>query len=214
MQIGLVTSGLLTPAGRAAWQRGLTTTARESVASIMRRRGPAIARAAQQNARAGLKGNKAWRSFRARVYADKPGRLPALRIGSRVPWLGVHETGATIAGRLLIPLIRVGPKRFRRILNELNRAGNAYWVKGRSGLPVLMAENLPEQYRVLSRFKSAERKAQRAAGGKGRLKRGQDIPIATLVPRVTLRRRLRFSDTVRRELPTLAAEISAALSRV
>lgn len=213
MQIGLVSSGLLSASGRAAWSRGLTADARVRVAAVMRRRGPAIARAAQQNAQGALKGNKAWRSFRARVYADKPGRLPALKIGSRVPWLGVHETGATIGGPLLIPLIRVGPKRFRRILSELNRAGNAYWVKGRSGLPVLMAENLPEQYRVLSRFKSAERKAQRAAGGKGRLKRGQDIPIATLVPRVTLRRRLRFADTVRRELPTLAAEISAALSR-
>lgn len=213
MKVGLTTAGVLSAASRAAWSREVTGGAREKVAAVMRRRGPAIARAAQQNARSALKGNKAWRSFRARVYADKPGRLPVLKIGSRIPWLGTHETGATISGRLLIPLIRVGPKRFRRVLNELNRAGNAYWVKGRSGLPVLMAENLPEQYRVLSRFKSAERKAQRAAGGKGRLKRGQDIPIATLVPRVTLRRRLRFADTVRAAVPALAAEITAALTR-
>ena len=74
-----------------------------------------------------------------------------------------------------------------------------------------MAENIDEQGRVLSKFKSAERKRMRGEGSTGRLKRGQDIPIATLVPRVQLKRRLRFEATVRARIPALAAAIAQAL---
>lgn len=211
MKISFDASGLLKPGELDSWRRSRQAVINKTVGDIMRKQGKVIAEAAQANARSGLKGNKAWRSFRAKVYDSRPTELPALKIGSRVPWLGAHEEGGTIRGPLLIPIIRLGPKAFRLLLADLNRAGNAYWVPGKSGQPVLMAENITEQGRVLSKFKSAERKRDRAAGGKGRLKRGQDIPIATLVPQVRLKKRIRLDQTVRSRLPALVASIAAAL---
>lgn len=211
MNITLTSTGVIKPGEFESWRRGKQAVIRKTVGDVMRREGRAIADAAQQNARSSLKGNKAWRSFRARVYDSKPNDLPALKIGSKVPWLGMHETGGTIRGPLLIPIIKLGPKAFRRLLTDLNRAGNAYWVPGKSGQPVLMAKNITEQGRVLSKFKSAERKRDRAAGGAGRLKRGQYIPIATLVPQVRIAKRLRFEQTVRNRVPALAGAIAKAL---
>lgn len=211
MKITLTSSGLIKPAEFERWRKSEQLAIRQKVGDIMRRDGRAIAQAAQQNARTTLKGNKAWRSFGAKVYDSRPDEMPALKIGSKVPWLGMHETGGIIRGPLLIPIIKLGPKRFRRLLTDLNRAGNAYWVPGKSGQPVLMAENITEQGTVLSKFKSAERKRDRAAGGSGRLKRGQDIPIATLVPQVRIQKRLRFEATVRGRVPALASAIAKAL---
>ena len=51
---------------------------------------------------------------------------------------------------------------------------------------VLMAENQREYDRTLAPYK---RRHRRATGG-GRLKRGADVPIAVLVPRVTIKKRL------------------------
>jgi hypothetical protein len=211
MNITLTSSGLIKPGEFDSWRRSRQAVIRKTVGDIMRTQGRSIAEAAQANARSGLKGNKAWRSMRAKVYDTRPNDMPALKIGSRIPWLGAHEEGSNIRGPLLIPIIKLGPKAFRRLLNELNRAGNAYWVPGKKGQPVLMAENITEQGRVLGKFKSAERQRDRAAGGSGRLKRGQDIPIATLVPQVRLKKRLRFEQTVRSRVPALAAAIASAL---
>lgn len=211
MNITLTSSGLIKPGEFDSWRRSRQAVIRKTVGDIMRTQGRSIAEAAQANARSGLKGNKAWRSMRATLYDTRPNDMPALKIGSRIPWLGAHEEGSTIRGPLLIPIIKLGPKAFRRLLNELNRAGNAYWVPGKKGQPVLMAENITEQGRVLGKFKSAERQRDRAAGGSGRLKRGQDIPIATLVPQVRLKKRLRFEQTVRSRVPALAAAIASAL---
>lgn len=71
-------------------------------------------------------------------------------------------------------------------LAELMRGGNAYFVKNAKGNVVLMAENIKEHDRPLAGFKRRYRKAE----GVKRLKRGADIPIAVLVPRVVLKKRL------------------------
>ena len=212
MQISLTSTGLIKPAEFDAWSAQRQAAIRRELVGVMRREGKPIAEAAKANARGALGGNKAWRSFGARVYDSKPNQLPALRIGSKVPWLGIHETRGTIRGPLLVPIIRTGPKAFRRILREIRARGDGYWIKGRSGLPVLMAKNLKEYGGTLSRFKSAERKQQRAEGGKGRLRRGQDIPIATLMPQVRIKKRLRFEQTVRGRLPAFIAAIEKAFS--
>jgi hypothetical protein len=43
------------------------------------------------------------KGFTAKVLDKDPNRLPALYVGSRIPWSGMHETGGQIAGRMLIP---------------------------------------------------------------------------------------------------------------
>lgn len=151
------------------------------------------------------------KGFTARVLAKDPKRLPALYVGSRIPWTGMHEKGGTIAGRMLIPLHgRVGRKRFKAQVAELMRGGNAYFIKNAKGHIVLMAENIKEHDRPLAGFKRRYRKAE----GVKRLKRGADIPIAVLVPKVVLKKRLDVERLVAGRIPRLSAAIEKQIRQV
>lgn len=151
------------------------------------------------------------KGFNAKVLDKDTRRLPALYVGSRVPWSGMHESGGQIAGRMLIPLHgRVGRKRFKAQVTELMRGGNAYFVKNAKGNVVLMAENIQEHDRPLAGFKRRYRKAE----GIKRIKRGADVPIAVLVPRVVLKRRLDVRRLVASRVPRLAASIERGIQRL
>ena len=151
------------------------------------------------------------KGFTARVLDRDPKRLPALYVGSRIPWAGMHEQGGTIGGRMLIPLHgRVGRKRFKAQVAELMRGGNAYFIKNAKGNIVLMAENIKEQDRPLAGFKRRYRKAE----GIKKLKRGADVPIAVLVPRVVLKKRLNVERLVVGRIPRLSAAIENQLRAI
>lgn len=151
------------------------------------------------------------KGFSAYVIDRDPTRLPALYVGSRIPWVGMHERGGTISAKMLIPLHgRVGRKRFKAQIAELMRGGNAYFIKNAKGNIVLMAENIKEHDRPLAGFKRRYRKAE----GVKRIKRGVDIPIAVLVPRVMLKKRLDIERLVVRRIPRLAAEIEKQIRAV
>ncbi|MCW2311441.1 DUF6441 family protein [Rhodoferax antarcticus] len=151
------------------------------------------------------------KGFSAYVIDKDPSRLPALYVGSRIPWVGMHEKGGVISAKMLIPLHgRVGRKRFKAQVAELMRGGNAYFIKNAKGNVVLMAENIKEHARPLAGFKRRYRKAQ----GIKRLKRGADIPIAVLVPRVMLKKRLDIERLVVRRIPRLAASIEQQIRSV
>jgi hypothetical protein len=151
------------------------------------------------------------KGFTAKVLAKDPNRLPALYVGSRIPWSGMHESGGQIVGRMLIPLHgRVGRKRFKAQVAELMRGGNAYFIKNAKGNIVLMAENIKEHDRPLSGFKRRYRKAE----GVKRLKRGADIPIAVLVPKVVLKKRLNVERLVAGRIPRLSAEVEQSLKQI
>ena len=150
------------------------------------------------------------KSFTTTVYDRDPNRLPALYIGSRVPWAGIHESGGSISGKLLIPLYgaRMGPKTFKALITRLIAGGNAWFTKNRNGHTVLMAENIGEHDALLRNAKRRYRKAE----GIKRLKRGADVPIAVLVPRVTLRQRLDVRRLVESRTPRIADAIQKQLA--
>jgi hypothetical protein len=151
------------------------------------------------------------KGFSAKVLDRDKKRLPALYVGSRIPWVGMHETGGRIGGKMLIPLHgRVGRKKFKQQVDALMRGGNAYFVKNAKGHVVLMAENIAEHDRPLAGFKRGYRKA----AGIKRLKRGADIPIAVLVPKVVLRKRLNVERLVAGRIPRLAAAIETQVARL
>jgi hypothetical protein len=145
-----------------------------------------------------------------KVFDKKPEHLPALLVGSKIPWLGIHQRGGTVSGNLLIPLLpgRIGPKRFKAVIDGLMRSGNAFFVE-KNGRVLLMAENIAENSSQLARFKRAER----ARTGVKQIRRGQEIPIAVLVKRVDLKRRLNLAGGVQRALPALARAIQRELGR-
>ena len=116
-----------------------------------------------------------------------------------------------MSGNLLIPLLpgRIGHKRFKAVIDGLMRSGNAFFIE-KNGRVLLMAENIKENAGQLGRFKRAER----GRTGAKQIKRGQEIPIAVLVKRVDLKRRLNLAGGVQRALPALARAIQQELDKV
>ena len=214
LKISLTTSGLLDKGELAAWTRSRREAIHKAVAQGMRDSSRSLTDALRTRMQSDLAIRKPafLRSMRAKVLDRDPSRLPALLVGSRVSWLGVHVRGATLTGKMLIPLTesgrRMGRKAFSRVIDTLMRSGNAWFIR-KDGKVILMAENIKENASALTRFKRAERQR---TGAKS-IKRGQEIPIAVLVPRVTLKRRFDFDGTVRRAMPQLAQSINRYLNR-
>ena len=215
MKIDLVAEGLLDRRRFNAWQTNTHKAIHEAVARAMRDSGKDMAEQVRGEMRASFRtaSPKFLRSMHAKVFDRKTNELPALYLGSKVPWLGIHEQGGTIRWRMLIPLLpqhrRIGRKAFARVIVALMRSGNAWFVE-KNGQQILMAENIAENARPLARFRSAERERT----GAKRLKRGQEIPVAVLVRRVTLKKRFDLTRSVRVDLPRLTAAIRKAMSKV
>ena len=213
LKISLTTSGLLDKRELAAWTRSRREAIHKAVGLEMRDSSRSLTEALRTRMQSDLAIRKPafLRSMRAKVLDRDSTRLPALLVGSRVSWLGVHVRGATLTGKMLIPLTesgrRMGRKAFARVIDTLMRSGNAWFIR-KDGKVILMAENIKENASALTRFKRAERQR---TGAKS-IKRGQDIPIAVLVPRVTLKRRFDFDGTVRRAMPQLAQSINRYLN--
>ena len=214
LKISLTTSGQLDNRELAAWTRSRREAIHKAVALGMRDSSRSLTDALRTRMQSDLAIRKPpfLRSMRAKVLDRDSTRLPALLVGSRVSWLGVHVRGATLTGKMLIPLTesgrRMGRKAFARVIDTLMRSGNAWFIR-KDGKVILMAENIKENASALTRFKRAERQR---TGAKS-IKRGQEIPIAVLVPRVTLKRRFDFDGTVRRAMPQLAQSINRYLNR-
>jgi len=214
LKISLTTSGLLDKRELAAWTRSKREAIHKAVGLGMRDSSRSLTEALRSRMQSDLAIRKPafLRSMRAKVLDQDPSRLPALLVGSRVSWLGVHVRGATLTGKMLIPLTEpgrwMGRKAFARVIDTLMRSGNAWFIR-KDGKVILMAESIKENASALTRFKRAERQR---TGAKS-IKRGQEIPIAVLVHRVTLKRRFDFDGTVRRAMPQLAQSINRYLDR-
>jgi hypothetical protein len=212
MKLSLTAAGLLDPKRLDSWSPKKRRTIRKAVEAGMKSAGKEIAQVVQVRMRAVFNVRKAGfvKSMRHRLYAGSPNRFPALRIGSPIRWLGIHMRGGTVRGRMLIPLLpehkRIGRRAFRRVVDALMRSGNAFFIE-RNGKVILMAENIRENSSQLRRFARAER------GRRGTsIKRGQEIPIAVLVPTITLRGRFDLAGLVRGQMPRLAEAILRQLN--
>jgi len=213
MKLSLTTSGLLDPKRLDSWVPEKRRAIRKAVEAGMKTAGKDIVELARSRMQSVFKVRKAGflKSMRQKLYAGSPEKFPALLIGSKVAWLGIHVRGGTISGKMLIPLTeegkRMGRQAFRRVIDALMRSGNAYFIQ-KNGKMILMAENIRENASALRRFKRAER---RRTGVKS-IKRGQEIPIAVLVRTVTLRRRFDLPGVVASQLPRLSTAIVKQLS--
>lgn len=212
MKIDLTASGLFDARQFNAW----STERRDAIRAALKRGMQSGGREVREAARTQMRGafnvkrSSFVSSMQAKVLDKRTDRLPALLVGSKIPWLGLHEKGGTVSGNLLIPLLpgRIGPKRFKAVVDGLLRSGNAFFVE-KNGKVILMAENIRENASQLTRFKRAER----ARTGAKQIKRGQEIPIAVLVKSVSLKRRLDLTGSVQRSLPRLASAIQRELAK-
>ena len=215
LKISLTTTGLIDKSTLEAWTRQKQAAIHKAVANGMQVGGKSVADVVRSKMKSDFTVKKAAfvNSLRAKVYDRNPDKLPAVLIGSKIPWLGIHVRGGTLSGRMLIPLTeegrRIGRRAFKRAIDALIRSGNAYFIR-KGGRAILMAENLKENASSLARFKRAERKRT----GTKSVKRGQEIPIAVLVPNVTLKRRFDLEGAVRGQLPVIARSIEAQLKKI
>ena len=214
LKISLTTAGLLDKSTLEAWTRHKQAAIHKAVAAGMQAGGTSVADVVRNKMKSDFTVKKAAfvNSLRAKVYDRDPDKLPAVLIGSKIPWLGLHVRGGTLSGRMLIPLTeegrRIGRRAFKRVIDALLRSGNAYFIQKASRV-ILMAENLQENASSLARFKRGERKRT----GTKSVKRGQEIPIAVLVPNVTLKRRFDLEGIVRSQMPKLSAAILRQLTQ-
>lgn len=214
LKLSLTATGLLDKSKLDAWSKQKQAAIHKAVAAGMQSGGKPMADAVRSRMNADFTVRKPAfvKSLRSKVFDRDPNRLPALLIGSRIPWLGIHVRGGTLSGRMLIPLLpehqRMGRKAFRRVIDGLLRTGNAYFIQ-KGGKVILMAEVIKENQSELRRFKRAER----SRTGAKSIKRGTEIPIAVLVPNVTLKRRFDLEGAVRGQLSALARAIEKQLNK-
>jgi len=205
-------SGLLEPRTLDAWSRAQQQRVRRGVALGMRDEGPGIAAALNAQVKRGFKTtNRGFtQQFKAKIYDRKPGQLPAMLVRSKVPWMGIYTRGGSIRGPLLIPLNQAKRMRtdvFRRIVQQLIASGNAFFKKI-NGKVLLFAEHLAENRFATAKFR---RGVLNQTGGK-RMKRGTEIPIAILVPRIEVKKRINLESSVRARLPALARTIEQRIA--
>lgn len=206
-QMSLVGEGLLKPGAMRAWTRERQRDIYKGTERAMREQGKTIAKAANDQARSALNiRRKNFPNIKSRVYASRPDIPPMLRIYSNVPWLGIHARGGVVTGKngkVLVPLIRIGFAAFKRAVDVILKTGAGFF-KTVNGKTLLFAEYQPEYFRgSIRRFM----RPVREASGTGRIKKGADIPIAVLMPQVTIRKRIHAEAIVRREMPALVARI-------
>ncbi len=96
LKISLTTSGLLDNRELAAWTRSRREAIHKAVALGMRDSSRSLTDALRTRMQSDLAIRKPafLRSMRAKVLDRDSTRLPALLVGSRVSWLGVHVRGA------------------------------------------------------------------------------------------------------------------------
>lgn len=210
MRITLTKEGLLDPQKLQAWTYAQAARIRAGTAVGMKESGAVVAQKVQTHVSTALKVKRRGflKSFGSKVYVT-PGRMPVLYIGSRIPFAGMHEFGGTIRGPLLIPLLetRMGYVAFKKVVDTIIRTGAGFFKRMDDGRVILFAEYQPSYGRPLARFRRAER-----ARREGPVRKGEDIPIAVLVPQVRLQQRLRVRDTVKSNLRYIAESIERGIA--
>lgn len=191
--------------------RARTDMLRRALAGV-RQSAPLIQSRVQGHIQGALKGNRAARSIRAKVWNQKRDRFPALQISSKIPWLGVHQEGKTIRGRMLIQIGRTTGRRkaFLALVTKLLAAKQAFFKAAKDGKVYLFATP-PKGSKGLAGARRIEREARKAAGGRGSIGRNEAFPIAILTTRVTIRKRLKVDQVIESSLPSLVRAIEGAV---
>jgi hypothetical protein len=210
--------GLFLPSNLKTWERLVRADIRKSVARGMASGGRELVERLRFALAGSVKVRKKSfpKTISHKVFDKKANELPALMVGTRAPLVAAHAFGAHIPGPVLIPLLeegkRIGRKRFRVLVNELMRSGNAYFRKV-NGTVLLFAEQEAANARGLAPFRRAERLRR---GGSFRKQKGKalEIPIAVLVRDVDVPKRFPFTSITQAGLPRIVKAIQRELDKV
>lgn len=209
-------TGLMAPGKVNDFLKAKRELYRQSVKEGFREAGPKLKEIMHRQVRSALKIRRQsfLKTYKVRHFDQKPDRLPAMLVGSSQRLAAVHETGGVIRPRgklLLIPIggMRLGSRKFERIVEQLLRSGNAFFKKMPNGNLILFAENIAENAKALNHFRRNERQLT----GKKSIKRGAELPIAVAVKSVTLRRRTNVRQTIINNIGVVYGAVNAAVAR-
>lgn len=143
------------------------------------------------------------KSFSSKIYNEYKDSPPALLLGSKIPWMGIHQYGGTVrpgGGLLLIPKTkkRIGPKEFKKLMNNLIQSKNAYFRVMKNGKIGLFSQTVDENLNSIQRL-----------SGKNKLRK--ETLIAIGVKSVSIRKRLRTIEIVKENTSVVTREIEKQL---
>ena len=106
MKISLRIDSAAAQANLRRWGGEFQTKVRKAVARAMQTEAIEIKQEvrSQVASQMAVVKNSFLKGFNAKVLDQDPNRLPALYVGSRIPWSGIHEKGGSISAKMLIPL--------------------------------------------------------------------------------------------------------------
>jgi hypothetical protein len=214
--MSLTKAGLLNPAELTAWKSKLKQGIHDAVKTGMNVGGAPVAAAVRFDVSVQLKiKSKGFlNSFKHKVLDRYPKSLPALLIGSKVPWSGIHQHGGTIRGPLIIPLNvgRPGWTAWTNLLNSLFSSKQAFWKEmgGKVLLFTTKAGIAQANARISSRFWVRFKNPTKGL----RIGAHQAVLIGMLMPRVQLRQRIRIEQIARANLGLIASAIKTELNKV
>ncbi|MDP2751093.1 MAG: DUF6441 family protein [Rhodocyclaceae bacterium] len=92
MKLSLTTSGLLDPKRLDSWIPAKRRAIRKAVEAGMKSAGKEIVEAVRTRMKSAfnVRKQKFLTSMRWKLYAGSPNKFPALFIGSKINWLGIH----------------------------------------------------------------------------------------------------------------------------
>lgn len=196
--------GLFLSSERAKWQEDKTKKVNKAIRMAMFDARPKVQELLSSHLQAKLKIRKSSfaKTYKPYIQYSDALRPPVLVFTPKAGWLSAHETGAEINGGgkgVLIPINtrktklgngRIGYKAFKRIIQELASQGNLNFVKVR-GKVLVYAETAAAKEGGRDRLR---RYGKRVSADRYNRKASAEIPIAVLVPKVTLRRRLQIKE--------------------
>lgn len=157
------------------------------------------------------------KSFVAKIYSGNKNKIPSVHFYSRVPFMGTHDKGAKITGRIFIPftLKPLGFKTQKLIFEELRRNGNLFADEKKGSKTILFAINNKKSERILAPFKRlirSERIKQRQNGAKVRttIKQDERVNLGILVKQTKLPKRLNFTTIIASNVNKIVDEVEKA----
>ena len=197
MSISISYAGLYNPSEFKAWSLDKQRDINKRVKRAMFEMKPVIEKTigAEINKSLNVKKANFAKAFKGYVNYSNESKPPVMVVASKIPWLSGHITGLNIGPKrskgLLIPIntkalksgsTRIGYRAWQKKIQTLAAQGNLHFVK--RGNKVLVLAELAGAGNALNRHNkrtSADRYSKR---------RSLEIPIAVMVPSVTIKRRL------------------------
>lgn len=201
-------SGLMATAGVQAFQADFNKRVIKAVKKGMDDTAPVIRKEVRADAetKLNIKRKVIIKSFVAKVYHMRTDRLPTMHVYSGIPWMGVHDTGKSIGGKILIPLAtkRIGWKTWKVLIADLKAAGNLFFEK-KNGKTFAWCLNTPAFTKQLQPFK----KYQKGITGKG-TKKNAKVIIALSRKQIVNKKKINLTEIVRNNMPLLTRNIEQA----